>query len=339
MTRLRARALAALVGGGIALVTVSTGVGHAAEDQRARRLLARASSAAYDADFTGDVVVEWHDASGRQQQRTEVASTDGVLHVGDDALVGSEQRMVRRTAHGWELLGTNAGGDVPDPARKYDLDVRRGPVVAQRPTWEVRVRDHGAVRERLAFDTATGVLLRRDQLDRAGHLDRRVAFVSFTVRPSSEPGAARVPRVTPSSAARAPQRVHDVPDALHVPTKVEDGYRLVTTLGRGDDQDGVQLFYSDGVVGLSVFEAEGTLDWDRLPAGGAETTVDGQRARVYSSAAGHALVCERDGVTYTYVSDAPVAEITAFAAGFDDAHETGWLERASRFVTGPFSWE
>jgi hypothetical protein len=336
MSRAPLRALAAVLGAGLALATVVAGAGHAAADDQARRLLQRASTAAYRQEFTGEVLVTWQDEGGRRQRKVEVASEDGVLQVGDDSVVGSEGRLVRRTNHGWELLGTGAGGRVPDPTRKYDLVVTRGTPIAGRTTWRVSVRSGGRLRERLFVDVGTGVLLRRDQLDRSGRVDRSVAFVVFTPAAGPNGTTAHVPRA--DARGSTPMPLRRVPDDVRAPARVDGGFRLVSVLG-GSDGEKVQLFYSDGIVGISVFEQPGTVDWDTLPARGAAATVDGTRARAYTTAAGHALVWDSGGVTYTCVSDAPLTDMAAFAAAFGATGSPGWAEQVGRLVTGPFSWD
>ncbi len=128
----------------------------------------------------------------------------------------------------------------------------------------------------------------------------------------------------------------DVPDDLSAPKRVGNGFVLSGVYSQPDGS--VQLYYSDGLLGLSVFEREGELDWGALPAGGRTTELDGRRSRVYTTAAGTAVVWGDDDVTYTCVTDAPLDEVAAVAADLVTRRTRGVLEDVGRFVTAPFSW-
>jgi hypothetical protein len=142
--------------------------------------------------------------------------------------------------------------------------------------------------------------------------------------------------VAAAARADAPKVLTDLPDGIIAPRRVGAGFRLVAAFGKGRE---VQLFYSDGVVGYSVFADQGPLAWDDLPAGGGWGSVDGTQVRVYSSAAGHVMLWEHDDTTYTCVSDAPLDDVSAFVGAFGHPDQAGVLQQIGRFVTGPFSWD
>lgn len=339
MTRSRLAATATLVALGLVLGAMWAVPVHAASDDRGRALLTRARTAAYTQEWDGEVVVHWRDASGAHERTVAVSSRAGVVRVGNGSVVATEDRTMRRTRAGWNLLGTDVGARAPDPAHKYDLRVRRGAPVAGLATWRLDARAKGRVRHVLFFDARTGVLLRRDQLDRSGRVERRVAFVRFeTYAPS------RVSDSTTTTSARrgdpdgAPAPLDRPPEGLPAPKRVGDGFRRVSVLQPTAGGD-VQLYYSDGLVGVSVFVDRGAVDWEAMPAGWTRTRVDGHPARAYATAEGNAVVWEADGKTFTCVSHASVADVSAFATAFDDPADDGWLTRAGRFVTEPFSWE
>ncbi len=98
----------------------------------------------------------------------------------------------------------------------------------------------------------------------------------------------------------------------------------------------VQLYYSDGLLGLSVFERAGDLDWDALPSGGRTTEIGDLRTRVYRTAAGTAVVWGKDGVTYTCVTDAPLDEIAAVTPDLTPS-DSGAFADVGRFLTAPFA--
>jgi sigma-E factor negative regulatory protein RseB len=295
--------------------------------------------AATDHDFTGTVEVEWKDGGRRHHETVAVEVEDGVLHFGQDRLLGAGNRRVLKTDSGWELLwAAPAQGREPDPEAKYDLTLGARASVATRPATIVAIRRSGSerVRERLFIDDATGMLLRRDQLDGRGRLVRSFAFVKLSPpKPVSSHAEDGLPKVA-RSRSDAPDALRRAPDALTAPRKIGRGFALAGVYSQEDGA--VQLYYSDGLLGLSVFEREGDLDWDALPSGGRTVKLDGTRARVYRTVAGSAAVWTADGITYTAVTDAPDDEVAAIVADMDRADEPDTMEDIGRFITRPFSW-
>jgi hypothetical protein len=152
------------------------------------------------------------------------------------------------------------------------------------------------------------------------------------VSPNAKDALPKVAR----SRSDAPDALDDAPDQLTAPRRIGRGFVLAGVYSQPNGA--VQLYYSDGLLGLSVFEREGDLDWDALPAGGRNVRLHGTRARVYSTVAGSAAVWTADGITYTCVTDAPDDELAAIVSDMDQADEPGTMEKIGRFVTRPFSW-
>jgi hypothetical protein len=194
------------------------------------------------------------------------------------------------------------------------------------------------VRERLYFDESTGLLLRREQLDQRGNTVRAVGFVSIDEAAGAFFGVvpAEAPRAPRGAAARQPRSIESVSAPFRAPSAAGDGFRLA---GRYRDAgDTVQLFYSDGLFGISVFEQEGKLDWSGLPAGGAARTVAGHDGRRYGTPAGVVTIWESDDVVYTAVTDAPDDQVDELLADFASSDAPSTVERVTSFVLGPFSW-
>jgi hypothetical protein len=230
--------------------------------------------------------------------------------------------------------------DVPSPSRKWELTLGDGPLIAGRPTRQVDAadRDEGRVRERLYFDESTGLLLRREQLDRRGDTVRAVGFVSIDEAAGAFFGVvpAEAPRAPQRAAARQPQSIESVSAPFRAPSTVGDGFRLAGRYRDADDT--VHLFYSDGLFGVSVFEQEGELDSSALPAGGQARTVAGHDGRRYRTPAGVVTIWESDEVVYTAVGDAPDDQLDELLADFAPNGSPSTVERVTSFVLGPFSW-
>ena len=203
------------------------------------------------------------------------------------------------------------------------------PRVAGRGTSVVIARgSDGHVRARFFVDSDTHLLLRRDTLDRDGHLVRSVRFVRLNT--GVAPAVPQVPTDGPTISA-----TDEVPDGFTAPEEL-GGFRL---LGRYQHPDGtLQLFYGDGLFSLSVFEQDGVVDWSGMPDGGQRSAVEGEQARTYSTAAGTVVVWGERGLVFTGVSDAPVDTLRSVlpdVAGDDHSTADDVLD----FVLGPFGWE
>ena len=333
MIRAPRRPLLALLG--VLGALVIHGGAFAAGDDSGARMLERGRAAATKNDFDGTVRVSWKDGNEVRSRVVHVSVRDGVVRAGR-TVVGSGRRRLLRTSTGWRLLWSDpARGRAPDPDAKYDLVVLDGEQVARRPTRLVVVRDGDIVRERLSFDAATGVLLRRDELDPAGHVTRRMTFERISAPvPARGSTVASLPQSGP---ANAPLWVDQVPDGLNGPQSVGDGFQRAGVYQQSNGD--VQIYYADGVFGLSVFEHKGSLAWDELPAGGHDTQLGDRRARAYEFATGRALVWESDGVVYTLVSDAPPSEVAKVARDFGSQDHDDTLDQIGDFVTAPFSWD
>ena len=179
------------------------------------------------------------------------------------------------------------------------------------------------------------MLLRRDELDAGGHVIRRMTFERIS--PPVPARGATTASLPQSGSASAPQWVDHVPDGLSGPQSVGDGFKRAGVYQQPNGD--VQVYYADGVFGLSVFEHKGSLAWDELPSGGRDTTLGDQRARAYEFATGRALVWEADGVVYTLVSDAPPSEVANVARDFGTTAHDDTLDQIGDFVTAPFSWD
>ena len=120
------------------------------------------------------------------------------------------------------------------------------------------------------------------------------------------------------------------------PDRLESGFHL---LGRYEQPGGaVQLFYSDGLFSLSLFEQPGEVEWAALPEGGRRDTVAEQRAQWYATHAGTVVVWSRDGLVLTGVSDAPPDTVRAAVATVK-APEGSVIDDVVDFVLEPFDWE
>jgi anti-sigma factor RsiW len=303
---------------------------------KAQQLFDRAQEATEKDQFRGTVLVTWIDHGQQQMRSIAVFEGDGVLHLGGDVVLSAHDRSLLRSNGGWQVLWAGAVGRGPNPGRKYTFDLMPGAKIAGRVTDElaVRLRASGAVVGRVFFDQETGLLLRRDQLDGKGRILRQVAYSEI-----SPPLPA--PSVTPTLPAPAPGRSNRGPVGLKpgersvvAPKHIGDGFRLA---GRDLDANGnVQLYYSDGVLHVSVFERAADLDWDRLQSGGTKGSIAGHDVVQYSTPSAMEVLWESGGMTYALVTDAGPNEVTAIVKSFPRERSPSVVERIGHFLGGPF---
>jgi sigma-E factor negative regulatory protein RseB len=300
-------------------------------------LLARARQRAATDTYSGVIQVQWFDAKGtRHGAETRVRYDEGVVEVGDGGqVVTSGPDAVVLNGAAWVLPGSQAKA-TPRADEKYDVTRSEGGDVAGRATIELTARadDGGALVERFFIDKRTGLVLQRDSYDENGAVRRSSTFTHIWSDPSRA-GLAPAPS-TASATKKGPQVVHDVEAPYRAPSHAGDGFALVARWRHPGSA--LQLTYSDGLLTASVFEQPGSLDWDRLPAGGEPGDVGGHPAVAYSLPVGDAIVWEHAGIVYTCVGNAPRAELLALALDVSRRATNGSMTRMARVVLAPFGW-
>jgi hypothetical protein len=298
-----------------ALVGLATGTGGARADDGsgtdAASVLARAGRAAQTVAFKGTVEVRWLDGTNRE--RTVQLEVRGGRTILDLGAAGAAATVV------WG--GALPSATPPPLAAKYRLRSGTGPAVADRPTTALQVWEAGQLAEVMDVDVATGLVLRRQQLDPAGQAVRSVTFVALTVADSGPMPQPRRPAVAVGHHVKAP---------LRVPAGLAGGYERVGTYRRGAL---VQALYSDGVHTLSLFEQRGRLDLGVLPAGGEAVRVGRWPATHYTWPGGQVLTWSSgSNATIVCVGDdlAPQVLAAARSLGPLPAPSSGVLGRLRR---------
>jgi hypothetical protein len=271
--------------------------------------LARAQKALQRLTFTGHVMLSWTIAGKKDKVGINVEGAKGVLYVnggkgGVSLVADSKERMVHHPGGDWTLLWPSGlgPGSAPSPTKKYVVRTSAGPVMLGRKTSQVELSHAGVVRERLYLDDATGLVLRREQLDPSGAVRRQVRFDALQI-------GAKVPVSPPqSSGSSAPKRVKisRLSSAYRVPSGLAGGYERTGTFKSSGT---VHALYSDGLYGLSVFEQPGRLDTRSLPAGRAAVAVGGAHGWHWTWAGGDVVLWETGRTVYTAVGDGPYSDL------------------------------
>lgn len=304
----------------VAAWPVPSGAGAAGPVEQARQ-------AARTATFSARVQVEWEDGGGRHSTSVDVRAGTGLVRVA--GAPGTAPQL----GDGWLLVtravpGTTPGALPPAAEAKYDIERGPGPEVAGRPTTLVVLRTAGEVRETLAVDDTTGLVLRRELFAGSARPVRTVTVTELDTQP---------PVLPAGSSVAADDRVHPVAPATlgspyRVPEQLDGGYRRVGAFRR----DGVvHATYSDGLHGLSLFVQPGRLDRDRLPAGGEAVRIGATAALRYTWAGGEVVTWESGPTVRTLVGDAAAAEVIDAARSVPAVARPSALERlrsASRQV-------
>ncbi|MGH9224338.1 MAG: hypothetical protein ACRD2W_11285 [Acidimicrobiales bacterium] len=291
--------------------------------------LQAAGKAAEEVAFVGVLEVRWAEGGTDRLEILLVQGGNGAVVVkgGTNVMASAQQRFVEHAGR-WDLLspvGGTADGR-PAPGAKYQLSSSAGPLVTNRATRLVEVRDAGALLERLYLDDVTGLLLRREQFEGAGTAPTRtIQFDTITIG-----GAAPVPTPPASvhDASPKPVSASRLPDGVSAPSSLAGGYQRV---GLYERSGVVQVRYSDGLYDLSVFEQPGRIDRSNLPDG-TTVTFGTESARRYSWTGNHVLLWEEDGMVYTAVSDAPLAQVLAAVGSLPLSHVSSAIVRRLRQV-------
>lgn len=330
------RALGAFTCGAVAGAVGFTAVA-AAVPVDVRDPLEVATTAAREHAYDGTITVTWRvDGVLRSRSVTVHSDAGSVAVTGDRRLSAVGARRALRTGGVWHLLWNRGDvGTAPPIDTKYAVTVEPGVVVAGRPTDRVRITDpRGRVREFIDLDRETGLLLRREQRNEQGVVMRITGFedVSIAATPTEGPPAEVGPRI-PRGSGPAPVVVSA---PFRSVTRLPGGFVRVGSYraaGGGREQ-----YFSDGLVGVSVFEWDGSLKPGSLPTGGSYGTAGRADARLYESPVGQVAVWDAGGRTFAVVSEATPAETARIIAvlpaeGTDDAPT-----RIGRFLIGPFTW-
>jgi sigma-E factor negative regulatory protein RseB len=161
--------------------------------------------------------------------------------------------------------------------------------------------------ERLFLDQETSLLLRREQFEHGNAPSRTIEFSSIDFD-----GPPVVPDPPERIVNLSPKRVSadKVPSGVSAPVALADGYERLGLFRRPGGV--VQVQYSDGLYDLSVFQQQGRLDRNGLPAA-SRVTVGNASSWHYAWPGGHVVLWEGDGTVYTAVSDAPLDQVLAAA--------------------------
>lgn len=260
--------------------------------------LAEARDAVTRLRFTAEVSVAWVDEVGAHRSVLTLQSDKGNVRIdgpGEHAVLWSS---------GTALL------DLPPASRKYEMRSGPGTDVAGRATIAVEIRSGGVVRERLAVDRDSGLVLERVQLDRGGRPLRTVRIERLAMSTPSFPTTTTIAgtqarRVAPAS----------LPARYRTPPELAAGYARVGAYWRGEI---AHLLYSDGLHGVSVFAQRGSLDGDDLPPGASRVRVGERTAFVYAWPSGEAVTWSAGGVVYTVVGDGPMEDVLAVAGSLPE---------------------
>ena len=275
-------------------------------------------------DFTGTVALRWWEDGRPRVAMVDVSARDGVVRIegANDAVARGTERFVR---HGgsWSVLWPAGlgGGAPPAMATKYRTSATPGPAIAGRATKLIEVSDATQVRERLAVDVETGLLLEREQLDADGRVARRMVFERLELQPRRLPAAQ--PRVTVRPDVRSAAAL---PAPYLAPRRLAGGFERVGVYRRAD---AVHVLYSDGLYALSVFEQPGQLRRGQLPLG--ETVRMGRRTvRLYGWAGGHVVMWQTRDTTWTAVGDAPFDQLRLAVDSLPGARPLSTAQRVVR---------
>ena len=322
--------------GAAALAMIVSGASAPPAGAGSKSHLDLAREAAQAASFSGVIDVVWQDGKVQRHQHLTVKAAGGVLLFGGPTpLMALEQtRLVRHNA-AWDVLWPAALGRLrrPESGEKYEQRVSVGPEMLGYDTLVVDLRRGDRVRERLYVVRFYGLLLRREQFDDRGQVQRSVGFRELHV----DATAPALPRPV-STATKALQSVTGgkLGGPYSAPVVLGDGYRRTGVLRQGGV---VQVVYSDGIYDMSVFEQRGRLGSKAAPRGGRPVRIGGSKGWHYTWPGGQVIMWQGGRTVYTVVADAPYDDVLGAirtvkgSSGPSLAHR---FRQACRSVVGAF---
>jgi sigma-E factor negative regulatory protein RseB len=309
-------------------------------DPQALALLDRAMTAAQRTPYAGLQFVSTWDGSDAASFLVEVDHVPGqgtAVRVQPTAMTAGSETFTPEGGVGG--LGSAGSGELEVLGANYDLALVGAEPVAGRHATVVAVSRRGVAAARFWVDTATGLMLRREDYDQQGRIVRASAFVNVSF------GAPVMLKHLPPQAAR-PWR--EQVSSAELATMRDNGWtcpiRLLGSLPMYDARrvDGEQgpilhLSYSDGLSSISLFEQRGRLDAGRL-VGFRQDTIDGAAVHVTDGYPRRA-VWSAGGTVYTLIADAPAETMAAALASLPhDRDESGILDRVRRGIGRVGSW-
>ncbi len=297
-----------------------------------------ASAHSYDATLT----TTWRSQSGLRTRRITVSSNgERVSVVGERKLLSSGSlRAVERGGNWHSIWTTPATLRGPALSKKYVVTLGGASSVAGRATTQVVISDRrGRLRDLIDLDAENGLMLRREQRDERGATLRVTVFekIGAVKKADKDPEASKPGKSSkPLEGSAAPRTALTIEDPFMLFKRLPGGFMLVGKyVAQGN---GRELFYSDGLNSVSVFEWEGSIEPGSLPSGGEWHRAPNGEMRSYDSPVGIVNVWDADGMTFTVVSEATALETARIVSSLPQDTNTEGFARISRFLIGPFSW-
>ncbi len=320
------------------------------DDPSALALLRRAMSAANSLSYDGVMMVATWTPSGNTTRMIEVHQVAGARSVTVRQTGGGVSTTTSWPAAGSALPAVDV---LTLLAGAYELGLGPADEVAGRAASCVLARRHGRVAAELWVDDATGLLLRQEVFDARGRLTRLTSFldvhqVSVAQPPASPTGAPATPATSSAGGPAAPpgagvlgsQLLGSAAGGAHqqvaaggadplalarglgskLPATLPDGFALVDVRSVAAGSSGaraVQLTYSDGISGLSVFEQSGRLPASGMPGVGQQ--VWGGTPVFVGSGWPARVVWQGDREVLTAITDAPLDEVHDVVAALPHA--------------------
>lgn len=320
--RYPARTVAALAGlalaGAVVPVAARTAAGPVEDARQAARRV----------PFTARLEVKWVDQTGLHTAELGVRAVGGNIRVqssaagagnaGDGLADGST--MVLQASSVAPVAADSGNLLAPALDRKYAVERTAGPQIAGRGTDLFVLRSGGQIREQLAIDPITGLVLQRQVFGPEGKPVRILTVLQLDTAPVPDASDANSGKVD------APRTINvsRLPSAYRGPDALVGGYRRV---GAYRHERLVHLLYTDGLHGMSLFSQPGTVSGGSLPPGGQAVRVGTSAGVHYTWPGGDVVTWQAGPVVHTLVGDGTSADLLAAARSLPDPAAPSMMSR------------
>lgn len=281
-----------------------------------------AREAARSVPFTARVEVRWAVGDELHTAEVNLRAVGGSIRVRAPQTAGDAEEaiVVPVSAVAPETTAEAGGLLTPGVDKKYDVTKTGSPLVAGRQTDQYELRSGGRLRERLAIDRETGLVLRREVIGSQGKPVRLVNVLQLDTAPVPEPADSGSGDVDPPESVK----IGKLPSAYRGAEALAGGYQRV---GAYRHDEIVHLLYTDGLHGMSLFSQPGRLRGGVLPPGGEAVRVGTSPGVHYTWAGGDVVTWQVGNVVHTLIGDGTAEDLLAAARSLPPPARPSLLER------------
>jgi sigma-E factor negative regulatory protein RseB len=281
-----------------------------------------------DEESTAYLIQVWHSSGEPEVADGATGADEQPTAVGQPATIETDHATAGVLSLSAWMLNRLRLNYLIEYAGSGTADDRSAQIVA------VRRRD-GSLAARYWLDQATGLPLRREMFDSAGHLVNEGAFIDLKFGGDPDPAPSRAVQAWTAQPSRSDLIVLER-QGWPVPSTLDGDMSLVgVSRTKASGSEVLDASYSDGLSVVSVFLERGVLaralpGWTKIKVG---------NVSVYSGSPDErSLTWSAGGIVYTVISDAPAPTVDQIVVQLPHDRDGGLWGRVRRGLKRIGSW-